>query len=573
MRFESAIYLWLLCIIPVFVLLMVWAEWHRKKMLRRIGDAYLVKALMPDASAKRRWMKFVLTQIIIAFAVLMAARPQMGTRVSHEKRNGIEAIIALDISNSMLAQDVAPSRLQKSKLLIEDLVDNFTKDKVGMVVFAGDAFVQLPITSDYVSAKMFLHNIDPSLIQSQGTDIAAAINLAANSFTQQKNIGKAIIVITDGEDHEGGAMEAAKNAKEKGFKVFILGIGNTSGAPIPIPGGGYLQDNTGNTIMTALNEHMCRDIAIAGSGTYIHVDNTSSAQERLNEEIAKMQKGEMESVVFSEYDEQFQALGILVIILMIIEVCISEAVNPYFRRLRLFKKRSIVSLLLLFCMATLNAQNDRSFIRSGNRTFRGTAEDAPSKADVNYRKALSANQANTQAMYNLGCALMAQKKDSAAFEMFEKAAGAETNKVRRAMCYHNMGVMLQTQRQYAQAIEYYKQALRLQPHNNETRYNMVLCQKLKKDQPDDKNQGGDNDNKNDNNKDKNKDDSKKNNDRDKQDDKNENKDKQQQQPEQQMSRENAEQLLNAAMQEERATQQRMKNAMNKSQKRSLQKNW
>ena len=177
----------------MMVMLMGWAEWRRRKMLRRLGDANLVKALMPDASAKRRWTKFILVQGVFAIVTLMVARPQMGTKVTHEKRNGIEAIIAFDISNSMLAQDVVPSRLQKSKMLIENLVDNFTKDKVGMIVFAGDAFVQLPITSDYVSAKMFLQNIDPSLIQTQGTDIAAAINLAANSFTQQKNkIGRAL---------------------------------------------------------------------------------------------------------------------------------------------------------------------------------------------------------------------------------------------------------------------------------------------------------------------------------------------------------------------------------------------
>ena len=563
----------------MMVMLMGWAEWRRRKMLRRLGDANLVKALMPDASAKRRWTKFILVQGVFAIVTLMVARPQMGTKVTHEKRNGIEAIIAFDISNSMLAQDVVPSRLQKSKMLIENLVDNFTKDKVGMIVFAGDAFVQLPITSDYVSAKMFLQNIDPSLIQTQGTDIAAAINLAANSFTQQKNIGKAIIVITDGEDHEGGATEAAKEALEKGYKVFILGIGGTSGAPIPAEGGGYMQDNTGNTVMTALNENMCRDIAAAGNGTYIHVDNTSAAQERLNDELAKMQRGDMDTVVYSEYDEQFQAFGILAIILIVIEVCISEAVNPYFSRLRLFKKREVtVGALLLWAVAGGFAQSDRSFIRSGNRQYRAGAEDAPAKSEVRYRKALAANQHNTQAMYNLGCALMAQKKDSAAMEMFSKAAAAEGSKVRRAMCYHNMGVILQARRQYGPAIEQYKQALRLRPHDNETRYNMVLCQKLKKDSPDNNNNNNNNNNDNKDNKGNNQDKDKNNDNKNKsqennKDENKENKNDNSQQQEQQMSRENAEQLLNAAMQEEKATQQRMKKAMSQPRKRSLQKNW
>ena len=263
----------------------------------------------------------------------------MGTKVSHEKRNGIEAIICLDISNSMLAEDVTPNRLMKSKMLIENMVDHFSKDKVGLIVFAGDAFVQLPITSDYVSAKMFMNSVSPALIQTQGTDIAEAIRLATKSFTQQKNIGKAIIVITDGEDHEGGAIEAAEEAKAQGYKVFVLGIGNTTGAPIPQKGGGYMTDNTGNTVMTALNEQMCRDIASASGGVYIHVDNTTTAQERLNDEIAKLQKGEMQSVVYDEYDEQYQWFGVLVIIILIIEVLISEARSPYFRNVKLFKKK------------------------------------------------------------------------------------------------------------------------------------------------------------------------------------------------------------------------------------------
>ena len=253
--------------------------------------------------------------------------------------DGIEAIICMDISNSMKAEDVAPSRLDKSKMLVENLTENFTNDKLGLVVFAGDAFVQLPITSDYVSAKMFLQNIDPSLIATQGTDIAKAITLAMRSFTQQDKIGRAIIVITDGEDHEGGAMEAAREARKKGINVFILGVGSTKGAPIPVGDGGYMADASGQTVMTALNEQMCREVAKAGSGTYIHVDNTSDAQKQLNDELTRLQKGETNSVIYSEYDEQFQAFGILAILLLIAEICVLEARNPLLRNVRLFKKK------------------------------------------------------------------------------------------------------------------------------------------------------------------------------------------------------------------------------------------
>ena len=338
-RFEDPIYLWLLLIVPLSAVIRFGVWRQRKKKLQAFGDPVLIKEMMMGVSAYRPTVKFWLLQTALALLILMLARPQMGSKISHEKRNGIETIIALDISNSMLCQDVAPTRLDKSKLLVENLVDKFTNDKIGLIVFAGDAFVQLPITSDYVSAKMFLQNIDPSLIATQGTDIAHAINLSISSFTQQENVGKAIIIITDGEDHEGGAIEAAAAAKKKGINVFILGVGTTAGAPIPDGNGGYMKDASGQTVMTALNEQMCREIAQAGSGTYIHVDNTNDAQEKLNNELTKLQKGETESVIYSEYDEQFQAFGILIVLLLIIEVCLLERKNPLFKNVKLFKRK------------------------------------------------------------------------------------------------------------------------------------------------------------------------------------------------------------------------------------------
>ena len=289
-RFEDPKYLYLLIFVAVLAVIRFLTYRNQRKRLRKFGDPQLLKELMPNVSKIRPSLKFWLLEAVLALIAVVLARPQMGTRISHEKRTGIETIIAMDISNSMRAVDVEPSRLDRAKMMVENLVDNFTNDKIGLIVFAGDAFVQLPITSDYVSAKMFLQNIEPSLIQTQGTDIGGALNLASNSFTQQKNIGKAIILITDGEDHEGGAMEAAKAARDQGYRVFILGIGTMAGVPIPLPEGGYMTDNAGNTVMTALNAQMCREVAEAGSGMYIHVDNTMTAQEQLNDEIAKMQK-------------------------------------------------------------------------------------------------------------------------------------------------------------------------------------------------------------------------------------------------------------------------------------------
>lgn len=339
LRFEDPIYLWMLLIITILVLVrfIVWRK--RKRNLRKFGDPSLLKEMMPDVSKYRPTIKFCLLLSAITILIFMIARPQVGSKISHEKREGIEVLIALDISNSMMAQDVIPSRLEKSKLLIEDLVDHFTNDKVGLVVFAGDAFVQLPITNDYVSAKMFLQNINPSLITTQGTDLARAISLSQSCFTQREHIGRAIIVITDGEDHEGGALEAAREAYKKGINVFILGVGTSKGAPIPDGNGGYLKDNSGQTVLSALNEQMCQQVAKAGNGVYIHVDNTSDAQEKLNKELLKLQSGISDTVVYSEYNEQFQIFGIILLLLLIVETILLESRNPLFKQINLFRDK------------------------------------------------------------------------------------------------------------------------------------------------------------------------------------------------------------------------------------------
>lgn len=336
-RFEDPAYLYLLISLPLLILIRMYGLRKRKKQLKEFGDILLVKELMPNVSGGRRELKFWLMLAAVALIAVMLARPQMGTKISQDKLQGIEVMIALDISNSMKAEDVAPSRLDKSKMMIENLVDNFTDDKVGLVVFAGDAFIQLPITSDYVSAKMFLQNIDPSLIASQGTNLAEAVGLSSRSFTKQDNVGRAIIVITDGEDHEGGAVEAAKQAKKNGMRVFVLGVGSTKGTPIPDGNGGYMKDNTGQVVMSALNEEMCKQVAEAGGGAYIHVDNNNLAQRQLDNEISKLQKGDIMNVVYSEYDEQFQAVGILLIIILIVETIVLESKNPLLRKVKLFK--------------------------------------------------------------------------------------------------------------------------------------------------------------------------------------------------------------------------------------------
>ena len=566
-RFESPIYLYLLVVVPLLYVLRLFLVRQQKQRLRRFGQMELVRQLMPDVSRFRPLVKFWLMLTALILLIVMLARPQFGTKISHEKRTGIETIICMDISNSMLAEDVAPSRLDRSKMMVENLVDHFSNDKIGLIVFAGDAFVQLPITSDYVSAKMFLSSISPSMISTQGTDIAAAISMATHSFTQQQGVGKAIIVITDGEDHEGGAVEAAKEAESKGMRVYLLGVGSTGGAPIPTGDGDYMKDASGQTVMTGLNEQMCRDIAQAGGGAYIHVENNSNAQQQLDNELDKLAKKEIESTIYSDYDEQFQAVGILVLLLLIIEICVLEVRNPLLKRLSLFKRspKTATVLLLLLLSVGVQAQSDRQMIRQGNKQFRlGNSAEA----EVSYRKAVEKNPRNPQANYNLGNALMLQRKDSAAVAQWESAAKIETNPLRRAMAYHNMGVMCQQRKMFGEAIEAYKEALRNNPADDQTRYNLAVCKRQQQQQQ--QNQQNKDDQQNKDNKD-NKDQKK---DEQKQDQKkDEQKQQKQNQDKQQMSRENAEQMLNAAIQEEKQTQERMKKAQQQSGKRRLEKNW
>ena len=339
-RFEEPAYLYLLLLLPLLAAFYLYSNYRKRKAIRKFGDPVLMAQLMPDVSKYRPDIKFWLLFTAIGLFAVLLARPQLGSKLETVKRKGVEVMIGLDISNSMPAQDVQPSRLEKAKRLISKLVDGMENDKVGMIVFAGDAFTQLPITSDYISAKMFLESISPSLISKQGTAIGAAINLAARSFTPQEGVGRAIVVITDGENHEGGAVEAAKEAAKKGIQVNVLGVGLPDGAPIPIEGSNdFRRDREGNVIVTRLNEAMCQEIAKEGNGIYVRVDNSNSAQKAINQEINKMAKSDVESKVYTDYNEQFQVIAWMILLLLLVEMLILDRKNPLFKNIRLFSNK------------------------------------------------------------------------------------------------------------------------------------------------------------------------------------------------------------------------------------------
>ena len=572
-RFANPLYLYLLAVIPLLALVHYGMDLLRRRRLREYGDPSLLKALMPDVSRWRRELKFWLLNGALAMMILCLARPQYGTKIDTRTRRGIEAIIALDVSNSMMAEDVTPSRLAKSKMLISSLVDKMTDDKVGLIVYAGDAYTQLPITSDYVSAKMFLDNISPAMISVQGTDIARAIELATHSFTQQEGVGRAIFVITDGEDNEGGAVEAAKDALKKGMNVYVLGVGSPEGSPIPIPGSNrYITDNAGNTVVSKLNEDMCREIATAGQGAYIYVDNSSSAQSALQKYVDKLGKAELESVLYSEFDEHFRDFAWAALFLLVLELLFLARKNHVLSRFQFFRvsEKTAAMVALTFTLswmvvepASAQRKNDRYFIRQGNRLYR---DSLFAKAQVDYQKALEKDNTNAVAHYNLGNAHLAQGQPKDAMKSFETASRMQTDPKRLAQAYHNMGVILQSQKQYAEAIECYKNALRKNPADDETRYNLALCQYQMKNQQD-QNQ--------DQNQDQQQQEQQQQQQQQDQQQQDQKDDQQQQQQQEQpkMSRENAEQLLKAAQQEEKQTQDKVQKAQQQPQRRQLEKQW
>lgn len=338
-RFAQPEYLLLLILVPLLIGLFVWNTIRHKRKLRQFGSMELLVQFMPNVSTVRPQVKFYMQMAALVLLVVALARPQFGVKEQIVKRQGIEVMVALDVSNSMLAQDVQPSRLERSKQLLSKLVDGMNNDKVGLVVFAGDAYTQLPITCDYVSAKMFLSSISPSLVARQGTAIGSAIDMAIKSFgASESQASRAIILITDGENHEDDAIGAAKLAKEKGIHVFVLGIGKPEGSPIPVEGSmSFRKDRQGNVVVSKLNEDMCRQIARAGDGMYVRVDNTGNAQQVLQNELDKLAKSEVETKVYADYNEQYQSFVLLALLLLTTEFFIFGRRNKRLSKINLYK--------------------------------------------------------------------------------------------------------------------------------------------------------------------------------------------------------------------------------------------
>ena len=329
MIFAEPKYLFLILLIPVFFVIQAVVLKLRKRKIRKFGDEELVEQLMPSYSRAKVWLRMSLFSLAFLFFSLGMARPQMGAVLKEHTARGAEVMIVLDVSNSMLAEDYSPNRLERAKLAISRVVDKLRDDRIGLVVFAGNSFVQLPITTDYVSAKMFLNSISTGSVPIQGTAMGEAISTALRSFSAQSDKSRAIIVITDGENHEDDPVAAAEQAASMGVRVFTIGVGSPQGTMIPLEDGGYLEDRDGNPVVTRLDDKVLQDVADAGKGLYIHAGNREFGLEPIINEIARMDDEEYSSIVFEEYDELYMYFLAVAFFFLLIEMLVGDRRSKY----------------------------------------------------------------------------------------------------------------------------------------------------------------------------------------------------------------------------------------------------
>lgn len=332
LHIAQPLYLLLLLLLPLFFVGYWLYRKGQKRRAARLGDPELVAQLMPDVSSSKGWLKVTFFSLAFLFFVLGLSRPQLGARLQERETNGVEIMIALDVSNSMLAQDYSPNRLERAKLAISRLVDKLAGDRIGLVIFAGESFVQLPITTDYVSAKAFLKSVNPGSIPIQGTATADALMTCARSFSTQSEKSRAIILISDGEDHEGNVLETAESIAQEGIKIYCIGVGSSKGEPIPMDGD-MLRDKDGNIVVTRLDEATLKEIASAGGGEYVRAAAGEFGLNPIIDDIRTIEASKLKSVVFEDFDEQYMYFFGIALLFFIINMLIGSSRS----RVKLFK--------------------------------------------------------------------------------------------------------------------------------------------------------------------------------------------------------------------------------------------
>ncbi len=596
-QFATPQYLLLIFVIPFFFILYAIYRRGRRKKIAALGDPAMMDRLMPTRSRYKGWVKITLFSIAWFFFMIGLARPQMGARLKESDRKGAEIMIALDVSNSMLAQDYSPNRLERAKLAISRLVDKLQGDRIGLIVFAGQSFVQLPITTDYVSAKIFLNSINTESVPVQGTALGEAIETAMRSFSVQGQMGennKAIILITDGENHEDDPVAAAKSAAEEGIRVFCIGVGSLEGKPIPMDGD-LLKDKDGNIVVTKLDEKILEEVAVAGNGAYVKAGSAEFGLNPIIDQLRELQEEQFKSQVFEDFDEQYMYFFAIALVFLLLEFLIGN------RKMK--KNFFAVVMIMLLSGYQMYGQVDKKEVRRGNRVFE---KENYKEAEVEYRKALIKDSVSVAANYNLGNTLYrmddavnAQKNYSAVVDSVGKLplnidwkeGRVENKNSAPADAYHNLGNSYLAQKMYSEAVQAYKESLKRNPADMDTKTNLAYAQKMLKDQQNQQNQNNDqnqnkdnqdqNQDQNQDNKDQNQDKNKENQDRnnDQNKDNNDNKDQNQDEKDGQgtppkITPQAAEQMLQAMQEKENQTQDKVNKEKAKALKsKQKEKNW
>ncbi|MDO6601445.1 VWA domain-containing protein [Arenibacter palladensis] len=343
-QLDEKSYLYLLSIIPVMVVLFVLLQIWKKRTQRKFADLGLLKRLTPDRSNFKSTLKLIFILLGIASLTMALVNPKMGTKLETVKREGVDIVFAVDVSKSMLAEDIAPNRLEKAKRLVSEIINQLASDRIGIIAYAGQAFPQLPITTDYGAAKMFLQNMNTDMLSSQGTAIDQAIELASTYYEDEEQTNRVLFIISDGEDHsEGNVSNAVEDATNEGIRIFTIGVGKTKGAPIPLKRNGIVEslkkDNQGEVVITKLNEEVLQEIADEGNGEYINGENTDEAVEFIKEQLNQMDKKEFEAKQFAEFKDQFQWFLAAGLLFLFLDIFVLDRKTKWLKKLNLFNER------------------------------------------------------------------------------------------------------------------------------------------------------------------------------------------------------------------------------------------
>lgn len=611
-RFENESILYGLLLIPILILVYVYMRYRYQKSMSKYGESFLLSRLMKDKSTVQQHLKFSILCMVFACLIVALANPQKGRGTVKAKREGISIMFCVDVSNSMLAQDYTPNRIEAVKRALLSYVDKLNGDRVGIVVFAGKAFVQLPITSDYAAAKMFISNLSTQQVNTQGTDIAAALDQAAASMlpsveedvSKLDKTNKVIVVLSDGEDHFAEATEVAQQLfKEYNIRTYTIGVGSQQGEPIPVKVGAgvsYKKDNEGNTVITRLNEQILRDIAQEGNGVYIRANNAYLGFDVLENELNKIEKSEIEDVTYARYESKYYIPLWIALFLIVLEIFIYKRKLFNINIIERVKKTPIMKISLLFIISmsvffSVSAQTNQELksMRSGNRQYQQAeklhkevielqkqnrqsnqsiiadkerkAQQLYESANTDYIKANTSIGNYYKSLYNQAATLYRQGKYEDAVKKLEPVVeNSNVSDKVKAQAYYNLGNSLLKSEKYAESIDAYKKSLKANPKDMDTKYNLEYAKKkllMQQQQQQQQNQQDKNQQNQDKNQDKNNSDNQDKNNSDNQKDNQENKNKQEQQQENQserQKREMAKRQLDALQQNEKRTQEKVK---------------